>query len=404
MKNYEEVRTWLYSQLPVYQRQGASAYKPNLDRMVAFMDYLGNPQKTFPVVHIAGTNGKGSTSHMIASVLIEAGYKVGLYTSPHLKDFTERVRFNGVEIEQSYIVDFVKRNYKYFIEAKLSFFELTVGLAFMYCKDMQVDIAVIEVGLGGRLDGTNVIDPKLSVITNIGMDHTQFLGNTLKEIAREKAGIIKKGIPVVIGETQKEIIQEFKEVSNQLNAPIIWADQEKQVFYNSDLKGPYQKNNIQTAVIALRTLGMNYVNEEHIREGLLKVEANTGLKGRWQTLARHPLTIADITHNAEGFAYVTEALLKMEYKTLHMVLGFVEGKDLENIFRLLPQSAKYYFCSPDSIRARKALDLIDLSKQYGFDAKAYDSVKTAYQFAIDNAQKEDLIYIGGSTFVVSEIL
>lgn len=404
MNTYEEVRNWIFRQLPVYQNQGVSAYKPNLNKMFAFMDYLDNPQKALSIIHVAGTNGKGSTSHMITSILMEAGYKVGLYTSPHLKDFTERVRINGVEIEQNYIVDFVKKNHTYFVKAELSFFELTVGLAFTYFKDMQVDIAVIEVGLGGRLDATNVVLPILSIITNIGMDHTQFLGNTLQEIAREKAGIIKEKVPVVIGETQEETTQVFKKIATHLNTPIIWADQEKQVFYDSDLKGSYQKKNILTAVVSLKTLRMDRVKEKHIKQGLLKVETNTGLKGRWQTLGKNPLIIADVTHNVEGFAYVIEEFAKIKYKSLHIILGIVKEKDLDSIFDQLPKHAKYYFCAPDSIRARKVSDLMTLSKQYGFKAKEYISVEMAYKSAVENAKKEDFIYIGGSTFVVSEIL
>ena len=310
MDTYEEVRTWLFEQLPNYQKQGATAYKPGLEKMESFMAYLGDPHKAFKSIHVAGTNGKGSTSHMICSVLMEAGYKTGLYTSPHLKDFPERIRINGSEIETSFIVAFVQKHQVYFIEAELSFFELTVGMCFEYFKEQQIEIAVVEVGLGGRLDATNVIHPILSVITNIGIDHTQFLGDTLALIAEEKAGIIKKEIPVVIGETQIETFDVFTQKAKLLEVPIQWADTLEITPYETDLLGAYQAKNMKTTIAALRSLKLDRLIDKHVRTGLLKVASNTHLKGRWQVIGTQPLTIADVTHNAAGFSYVIDQIKK----------------------------------------------------------------------------------------------
>ena len=351
MDTYEDVRAWLYKQLPMYQRQGASAYKPGLEKMQAFMAYLGNPHQAFCSVHVAGTDGKGSTAPMITSVLMEAGYTIGLYTSPHLKDFSERIRINGIAIETTFVVSFVQEHKDYFLEAQLSFFELTVGMSFAYFKEQQIDFAIVEVGLGGRLDATNIISPILAVITNIGFDHTQFLGDTLEAIAGEKAGIIKKNIPVVIGETQEETTAIFKATASNLTAPIIWADAVEVKSFPTDLTGLYQKKNIQTTVVALQTLNLDQLNEAHIRLGLQKVVSNTHLQGRWQILDNNPLVVADVTHNAAGFAYVFEQIKQTPYDKLHLVLGFVKDKDLELIFSQLPRDASYYFCAPNMVRA-----------------------------------------------------
>ena len=364
MKTYEEVRAWLYEQLPMYQKEGAVAYKPGLEKMEAFMTYLGDPHKAFKSIHVAGTNGKGSTSHMITSVLMEAGYKVGLYTSPHLKDFPERIRINGIEIDIAFIVAFVQKHQAFFITVDLSFFELTVGMCFSYFKEKQVEIAVVEVGLGGRLDATNVINPILSVITNIGMDHTQFLGNTLEAIAYEKAGIIKKAIPVVIGETQVETTQVFKQTAKRLDASILWADQSEAYQYKTDLLGAYQLNNVQTAVAVLKNIQLYMIQEEHIQVGLLKVAANTGLKGRWQIIGEQPMVVADVTHNASGFAYVVQQIKSTPHENLHLVLGFVKEKDIIKIFEILPKQATYYFCAPNIGRAEDVSILIQLAKKY----------------------------------------
>lgn len=404
MDTYEDVRAWLYKQLPMYQRQGASAYKPGLEKMQAFMAYLGNPHQAFSSVHVAGTNGKGSTAHMITSVLMEAGYTVGLYTSPHLKDFSERIRINGIAIETTFVVSFVQEHKDYFLEAQLSFFELTVGMSFAYFKEQQIDFAIVEVGLGGRLDATNIISPLLAVITNIGFDHTQFLGETLEAIAGEKAGIIKKNIPVVIGETQEETTAVFKTTASNLTAPIIWADAVEVKPYPTDLTGLYQKKNIQTTVVALQTLNLDQLNEAHIRLGLQKVVSNTHLQGRWQVLDNNPLVVADVTHNAAGFAYVIEQIKQTPYDKLHLVLGFVQDKDLELIFSQLPRDASYYFCAPNMGRAEEVSVLMKLAEKYTLIAEAFNSVDLAYKSAAKNADNSDFIYVGGSTFVVAEIL
>ncbi len=404
MDTYEDVRAWLYKQLPMYQRQGASAYKPGLEKMQAFMAYLGNPHQAFSSVHVAGTNGKGSTAHMITSVLMEAGYTVGLYTSPHLKDFSERIRINGIAIETTFVVSFVQEHKDYFLEAQLSFFELTVGMSFAYFKEQQIDFAIVEVGLGGRLDATNIISPVLAVITNIGFDHIQFLGDTLEAIAGEKAGIIKKNIPVVIGETQEETTAVFKATASNLRAPIIWADAVEVKPYPTDLTGLYQKKNIQTTVVALQTLNLDQLNEAHIRLGLQKVVSNTHLQGRWQVIDNNPLVVADVTHNAAGFAYVIEQIKQTPYDKLHLVLGFVQDKDLELIFSQLPRDASYYFCAPNMGRAEEVSVLMKLAEKYTLIAEAFNSVDLAYKSAAKNADNSDFIYVGGSTFVVAEIL
>jgi dihydrofolate synthase/folylpolyglutamate synthase len=388
----------------MYQRQGASAYKPGLEKMQAFMAYLGNPHQAFSSVHVAGTNGKGSTAHMITSVLMEAGYTVGLYTSPHLKDFSERIRINGIAIETTFVVSFVQEHKDYFLEAQLSFFELTVGMSFAYFKEQQIDFAIVEVGLGGRLDATNIISPILAVITNIGFDHTQFLGDTLEAIAGEKAGIIKKNIPVVIGETQEETTAVFKATASNLMAPIIWADAVEVKPFPTDLTGLYQKKNIQTTVVALQTLNLDQLNEAHIRLGLQKVVSNTHLQGRWQILDNNPLVVADVTHNAAGFAYVIEQIKQTPYDKLHLVLGFVQYKDLELIFSQLPRDASYYFCAPNMVRAEEVSVLMKLAEKYTLIAEVFNSVDLAYKSAAKNADNSDFIYVGGSTFVVAEIL
>lgn len=404
MDTYEDVRAWLYKQLPMYQRQGASAYKPGLEKMQAFMAYLGNPHQAFSSVHVAGTNGKGSTAHMITSVLMEAGYTIGLYTSPHLKDFSERIRINGIAIETTFVVSFVQEHKDYFLEAQLSFFELTVGMSFAYFKEQQIDFAIVEVGLGGRLDATNIISPVLAVITNIGFDHIQFLGDTLEAIAGEKAGIIKKTIPVVIGETQEETTAIFKATASNLTAPIIWADAVEVKPYPTDLTGLYQKKNIQTTLVALQTLNLDQLNEAHIRLGLQKVVSNTHLQGRWQILDNNPLVVADVTHNAAGFAYVIEQIKQTPYDKLHLVLGFVKDKDLELIFSQLPRDASYYFCAPNMGRAEEVSVLMKLAEKYTLIAEVFNSVDLAYKSAAKNADNSDFIYVGGSTFVVAEIL
>jgi len=335
---------------------------------------------------------------------MEAGYKVGLYTSPHLKDFSERIRINGLAIETTFVVSFVQEHKAYFLEAQLSFFELTVGMSFAYFKEQQIDFAVVEVGLGGRLDATNVISPILAVITNIGFDHTQFLGNTLEAIAGEKAGIIKKNIPVVIGETQEETTTVFKTIADELKASIVWADTVEVKPYQTDLNGLYQKKNKHTAIVALQTLHLDQLHEEHMRIGLQQVVSNTHLQGRWQMLDKNPFVVADVTHNAAGFAFVIEQIKQATFHKLHLVLGFVKDKNLELIFSLLPQNATYYFCVPNIGRAEEISVLMNLAEKYTLNANAYESVEIAYKSAAENAEHNDFIYVGGSTFVVAEIL
>lgn len=388
----------------MYQQKGAVAYRPDLSRMQDFCDYLGNPEKKIKSVHVAGTNGKGSTSHMIASVLQESGFKVGLYTSPHLKDFRERIKINGSLISKEYIVDFVSKHKPYFLDHSLSFFEMTVGLAFCYFEESKVDVAVVEVGMGGRLDGTNLLTPEVSVITNIGFDHMQFLGNNLAEIAAEKAGIIKEGISVVIGETHPETKAVFEKVAKQLNAPISFADQEQIENHESDLKGSYQFNNIKTAVIALETLKSFEIKTDKIRQGLSKVILNTGLQGRWQVLGDAPKVIADVAHNKEGLKYVIPQISTTPHENLHLVLGFVNDKSVAEILSLFPTTAYYYLTQPEVPRAFPLENLALIATNLKLNFQSYYSVKEALFNAKANAKPEDLIYVGGSTFVVAEIL
>ncbi|WP_028892751.1 folylpolyglutamate synthase/dihydrofolate synthase family protein [Tenacibaculum sp. 47A_GOM-205m] len=400
---YQEVLDWMFAQLPMYQRQGKAAFKKDLTNIIALSEELGNPHKKFKTIHVGGTNGKGSTSHMVASILQEAGYKVGLYTSPHLKNFTERIRVNGEEISREAVIDFIESN-KFFLENQgLSFFEMTVGMAFEEFANQKVDIAVIEVGLGGRLDSTNIITPEVSVITNIGLDHTQFLGETLPEIAFEKAGIIKYGVPVVIGEHQKETESVFTAKAEECKAPIVFASDNPKN-YTTDLLGDYQKNNVTTAVTAIQQLKGFSISEENIKNGLLKVVKNTNLKGRWQVLQNNPKVICDTAHNKEGLFYTLKQLKKENYKQLHMVLGVVSDKNLSEILPMFPKNAMYYFCKPNIPRGLSADELNEQAKEFGLVGEVFDSVSQALEKSKENAVKEDVIYIGGSTFVVAEIL
>lgn len=389
----------------MYQRQGSAAFKKDLTNILALCKRLGNPQQNFPTIHVAGTNGKGSTSHMISSILQEAGYKVGLYTSPHLKDFRERIRVNGEEIEAQAVIDFIAKE-KDFLETQgLSFFELTVGLAFDYFVSSKVDIAVIEVGLGGRLDSTNVINPLVSVITNIGLDHTQFLGDSLPEIAFEKAGIIKKDTPVVIGEYQAEVMPVFKKIASERNAPLTVAETAVTAAVFTDLLGEYQLKNAKTATQTMALLEGSVFNitAEDIRGGLMHVVENTGLKGRWQVLQEHPKVICDTAHNKEGLTLVMHQLEKEKFSKLHVVLGVVNDKELQGILSLLPKNAAYYFCKPEIPRGLDAAILKGEAAQQGLGGKIYTSVSNAYDAALKNADPDDLIYVGGSTFVVAEL-
>ncbi|OMP30974.1 folylpolyglutamate synthase/dihydrofolate synthase family protein [Mangrovimonas sp. DI 80] len=404
--NYQETVNWMFKQLPMYQNLGTSAYKKDLSNTLLLAAELHHPENHFKSIHVAGTNGKGSTSHMLASILQEAGYKVGLYTSPHLKDFRERIKINGEEISEDFVVDFIANHQSFFQNHHLSFFEMTVGMAFDYFAKSKVDIAIIEVGLGGRLDSTNIIMPLVSVITNIGLDHTQFLGNDLASIAKEKAGIIKNNVPVVIGETQEETEAVFKDKAREEGAEIHFADQEVGSVFESDLKGLYQQKNIKTVLQAIQLLPKDqfYVSKEAIRSGLKGVSANTGLKGRWQILGENPKIVCDTAHNKEGLKYIVEQLSKEAYKQLHIVFGVVNDKSLEPILELMPKNATYYFCKPDMPRGLNADVLKDEFLNHGFVGEAYFSVNEALKNAKEKAGKNDMIYVGGSTFVVAEII
>ena len=400
---YQETLDWMFSQLPMYQRQGKTAFKKDLTNILVFSKKLDFPEKKFKSIHVGGTNGKGSTSHMIASVLQEAGYKVGLYTSPHLKNFTERIRINGDEISRDFVVDFIEKNKLFLEKQKLSFFEMTVAMAFDYFANQKVDIAIIEVGLGGRLDSTNIITPEVSVITNIGLDHTQFLGETLPEIAFEKAGIIKEKIPVVIGEKQEEVQHVFIEKAKELYAEISFASDFKHS-YETDLLGDYQQKNLNTAVLAIEKLKNFKVDENQIRAGLLNVVKSTNLKGRWQVLQELPKVICDTAHNKEGLILTMHQLKKEKYNNLHVVLGVVSDKKLDDVLGLFPKDALYYFCQPNIPRALNVDELVSKANRFGLTGKEYTSVNEAYKSAKENSDKKDIVYIGGSTFVVAEVL
>ncbi len=405
--NYQETLDWLFAQLPMYQRVGGIAYKKDLSNTIKLTDYLGNPENKFKSIHVAGTNGKGSVSHMLASVLQEAGHKVGLYTSPHLKDFRERIKINGKMIPKRNVTTFVKEHKPFFETQSLSFFEMTVGLAFDYFSNQKVDVALIEVGMGGRLDSTNILTPQLSVITNIGMDHTAFLGETLSAIAKEKAGIIKSEVPVVIGETQDETTPVFKKIAKEKKAEIYFAEAFKFKIFETDLKGNYQKKNLQTVLATLNVLKEKTVfniSEISIRNGLKKVIANTGLMGRWQVLKEKPKVVCDTAHNKEGLTYVLQQLEQEQYENIHFVLGFVSDKDIEGLLGLFPKDALYYFCKPDIPRGMEVSVLIENAKNAGLKGRGYSSVKEAYSTSLKMSALGDLIYVGGSTFVVAEII
>ncbi|PKA83418.1 dihydrofolate synthase/folylpolyglutamate synthase [Ulvibacter sp. MAR_2010_11] len=404
--NYSETISWLFAKLPMYQRIGKEAYKADLTNTRELAAHLKYPERHFKSIHVAGTNGKGSTSHMLASVLQEAGYKVGLYTSPHLKDFRERIRINGKTIPKKTVSGFMQKHSAFFETRELSFFEMTVGLAFDYFRKEKVDIAVVEVGMGGRLDSTNIIIPEVSVITNIGLDHTQFLGNDLAKIASEKGGIIKQNIPVVIGETQTETLHVFKKIAEEKGAPIVFADKETHLEYESDLRGIYQKKNKKTVLATLRTLqkkGWN-ISEENIKRGLLSVIANTGLMGRWQQLKDMPKVICDTAHNKEGLEIVLAQLKEQSYNKLHIVMGVVNDKNLESVLSLFPKEAIYYFCKPNVPRGLPEEILQKEAALFQLHGEVYVSVVLAYKEALKNATINDLIYVGGSTFVVAEVL
>ena len=419
----------MFNKLPMYQRIGGAAYKVGLDNTIALLDLLDNPHRKFKSVHVAGTNGKGSTSHMLASIFQEAGYKTGLYTSPHLRDFRERIRINGEMIPEDHVVDFIAKHQVEFEKMELSFFEMTVGMAFDYFAKEKVDIAIVEVGMGGRLDSTNLIHPELSIITNIGLDHVQFLGDTLEKIAVEKAGIIKEGVPVVIGETQAETHQVFEDKAAECHSPIYFADQifdcdkihiessriqEYDIWKNNELyleaceiplMGNYQKKNLTTVICAADLLREPFqLQEEHIRSGIANVIRNTHLMGRWQILDTDPLTIADTGHNVDGIREVVCQLAETTYAKLHFVIGMVNDKDIDHVLQLLPHNCEYYFCKANIPRGLDANILAEKAFELGLRGKVYDSVRDAYQSAVNAANFDDIVFIGGSNFVVAEVV
>jgi len=427
---YKQTLEYLYSQLPAYHRIGKAAYKNNLDNTIALDDYSGHPHRKFRSIHIAGTNGKGSVSHMIASVLQEAGWKTGLYTSPHLKDFRERIRVNGRMIPKKEVTAFVEKHKEITGKISPSFFELTVAMAFEHFANEKADVAVVEVGLGGRLDSTNIINPVLSVITNIGHDHMDLLGNTLQKVATEKAGIIKAGVPVVVGETQPETEEIFLTKADETGSPVYFADANffctlsDQEFpagmrkytvnnltdnslYNgiTPLGGDYQLRNLQTLFQACTLLQKEFrISEKNLKDGIRKVITNTGLKGRWQIIGRDPLTICDTGHNKEGLSYVLRQLRKVPSTGLHIVIGFVSDKDIGTILPMFPPNARYYFTRAKVQRAMDEKALKSAAGKFGLKGGSYDDVRKALKAARENASPSDLVFVGGSTFVVAEII
>ena len=428
--NYKEAEEFLFNQLPMFQRVGGTAYKNTMETTEALDKYFGHPHRNFKNVHIAGTNGKGSVSNFIASVLQEAGYKTGLYTSPHILDFKERIRINGKKIEEQFVTDFVNKYSEIFMPMKPSFFELTVAMCFEYFKNQKIDVGVIEVGMGGRLDSTNIIKPEVSVITNIALDHVQFLGNTVKEIAAEKAGIIKHGVPVVVGESDTKTNSVFLKKAEEMEAPIILAsnklstsqgiisDDGKQIFNvfcggmlrYAGLKcgqiGIYQQKNVITALAAIEQLQTNGFNisQKNIYDGFENVNQNTGFFGRWQVVSQNPLTVCDTGHNFAGLSLTIEQINKQKFNILRMVIGFVSDKDITSMLKILPKNAEYYFCNAAIRRALPADELKAQAENYGLKGRAFSSVKLALETAKSDATQDDFIFIGGSNFVVAEAL
>ena len=407
--DYQETLKYLYEQVPMFQRVGRAAYKEGLDNTLTLDAHFGHPHHSFRTIHVAGTNGKGSVSHTLAAILQSAGYKTGLYTSPHLVDFRERIRINGTPISKDYVVSFVEHERSFFEPLCPSFFELATAMAFKYFVDEQVDVAVIEVGLGGRLDCTNIITPDLSIITNISFDHVQFLGNTLAKIAGEKAGIIKKGIPVVIGETTPETKPVFMAKATEVGAPIYFAEENNREDYPGveyELKGIYQEKNKRTLFTALPLLkeaGYHF-DEENVREGFAHVVELTGLMGRWQKLHDHPTLVCDTGHNVGGITYVVEQLRQQSCHQLHIVIGMVNDKDISGVLALLPKEAIYYFTQASVNRALPAKQLLHLATEAGLKGKAYASVKNAVRAAMKKSLPEDFIFVGGSNFIVADLL
>jgi dihydrofolate synthase/folylpolyglutamate synthase len=428
--NYQQTLDFLYSQLPMYQRQGAAAYRASLDNTLALDAWFGHPHRKFRSIHIAGTNGKGSVAHMLAAVLHSAGYKTGLYTSPHLKDFRERIRIDGVAVPEEHVVGFVEDHRQIIDKIKPSFFEMTVAMAFDYFAMEQVEVAIIETGMGGRLDATNIIDPVVSVITNIGLDHTRFLGQTMKEIAGEKAAIIKHGVPVVIGERQEEIEPIFLSRAAEMNAPVSFADEEFYIGYSLktldqkqsfniyredeiayenleiDQMGFYQRKNTVTALQTLEKLRVAGIEvpREAIFSGLEDISRLTGLRGRWEILDYRPLVVCDTAHNAEALSHAADQILQTPWKHLHIVFGLVEDKNPEDLLRILPDNAFYYITQANIPRAMDRFGLFEKVERLGFQCAVFDNPRIALQEAKARAGQDDMIFIGGSTFVVAEII
>ncbi|MEX2592781.1 MAG: folylpolyglutamate synthase/dihydrofolate synthase family protein [Anditalea sp.] len=426
---YQETLDYLFNALPMYQRIGAAAYKADLHNTLQLCTHLGNPQHLFKSIHIGGTNGKGSTSHALASILQEAGYKVGLYTSPHLKSFTERIKVNGEEIDEEKVIAFVERHRDFLDGLHPSFFEMTVGMAFNHFAEEKVDYAVIEVGLGGRLDSTNVLLPELCVITNIGLDHVQFLGNTLPRIAIEKAGIIKEKIPVVISETQPETKGVFEKIAKEKNAPIYFADQHYQIkqidpdptdplcqyevitgnkdkeYYHMDISARYQEKNLPgifQAISILKEKGLK-IDQDAIKGGLGRITKNTGLKGRWQKLGEDPLIYCDTGHNADGIKLLVDQITRIPFKNLFIIIGMSNDKDIDPVLALLPKKAFYVFCEANIPRAMPAVMLHEKAMKFGLLGEVVSEVNQALRTVLKKADKDDFIFVGGSTFVVAEL-
>lgn len=405
MKNYADTVNFLFSQLPMFQRQGAAAYKADLSNTIKLCEIAGNPEKDLKYVHVAGTNGKGSVCHMIASVLQEEGYKVGLYTSPHLKDFRERIRVNGDMVPESWIIEFVNHYREQWAEIQPSFFEITFLMALEYFNFSGVDIAVMETGMGGRLDSTNVIQPELSVITNIGLDHTQFLGDTLVKIAVEKAGIIKPNVPVVLGQMEESAREVIQGRAKELGVSAYTAA-EGVSNLQTDMIGPYQNENVQTALLAIEQLKAQgwEISQGAIERGFSRVKKNTNLRGRWDILSEKPLTVADCAHNVSGLNMVLNTIKKMDFHDLHVVLGVVGDKDVDAILDLFPQHATYYFCKADIPRGLDAEKLQQMAQFKHLRGEVFSSVRKAYEAARLYASPHDLIFIGGSVFTVAEVI
>lgn len=425
--NYKETITFLFNSLPVYQREGRAAYKGNLNNTLALDKFLGEPHKTFKTIHVAGTNGKGSVSHMLASVFQQAGYKTGLYTSPHLLDFRERIKVNGQEVSTDFVVNFVEHIKPQIAVLQPSFFEMTVAMAFAYFRDQQVDIAIIETGLGGRLDSTNIIHPLASVITNIGLDHTQFLGDTMALIAAEKAGIIKPGVPVIIGESNAVTHPLFIDVAKERTSDILFAEEHLDIIsqenkkgkqtvtirqhthtltFDLDLLGAYQSRNLITTLTCLEALRpvFKHLNMKNIREGLKNVIPTTGLRGRWEIMQHDPMVICDTGHNTEGIELIVDQLKTISFNHLHIVWGMVNDKATHAILSLLPKDADYYFTQAAIPRAKDASELKKEANVLQLKGKAYTDVPTAYRAALKNAKINDLVFVGGSNFVVADFL